>query len=147
MSVQYKPAEYHSITPHLTINGAAELMEFFKRVFDARERSRTLDKDGRIANAEMLIGDSIVMLAEATEKYPPMPSQYYLYVPDTDATYQRGLHAGATSVLEPADQFYGDRNAGFQDPSGNMWWLATHVEDVSPAEMQRRAEEWRASQA
>jgi len=147
MSVSYKPSDYHSITPHLTIKGASELMEFFKGVFDAHERSRTLDQDGRIANAEMLIGDSIMMLAEATEKYPPMPSQFYLYIPDIDATFQRGLQAGAVSIMAPADQFYGDRLAGFQDPSGNMWWLATHIEDVSPAEMQRRADEWRASQA
>ena len=145
MAVKPIPDGFHSVTPHITIKGAAHLMDFFKAAFGAQERNRTEDANGRIANAEMKIGDSIVMIAEATEKYPPMPSAYYLYVPDTDATYKSALKAGATSLMEPADQFYGDRNAGIQDPSGNQWWIATHVEDVSPQEMERRAQEWRDS--
>lgn len=145
MPVKPIPDGYHTVTPHLTIKGAAPLMDFFKQVFGAQERNRTLDAGGRIANAEMTIGDSIIMLAEANEKYPPMPSAYYLYVSDTDATYQRALKAGAISLMEPADQFYGDRSAGIQDPSGNQWWIATHIEDVTPEEMERRAQAWRAS--
>jgi uncharacterized glyoxalase superfamily protein PhnB len=80
------------------------------------------------------------MLGEATGQWKPRPSTLYLYVHDTDATYRRALEAGATSLMEPANQFYGDRNAGVQDPSGNFWWIATHVEDVSAEEMKRRAE-------
>lgn len=146
MPVKPIPDGFHTVTPHLTIRGADRLMEFFAHAFDAQERSRTRDANGRIANAEMMIGDSIVMLAEANDKYPPMPSAYYLYVPDTDATYRRALAAGATSLMEPADQFYGDRNAGIQDPSGNQWWIATHVEDVSAKEMERRTQQWQASE-
>lgn len=145
MSVKPIPDGFHSVTPHLTIKGASALMEFFKTAFDAAERSRTEDASGRIANAEMVIGDSIIMLADASEKYPPMPSAYYLYVPDTDATYKAALGAGATLLMEPADQFYGDRLAGVQDPAGNQWWIATHIEDVSPEEIKRRTEKWQAS--
>jgi PhnB protein len=145
MSIKPIPDGFHTVTPHITIKGASALMQFFRDAFNATERSRTQDAAGRIANAEMVIGDSIVMIADASEKYPPMPSAYYLYVPDTDATYHRAIKAGAISLMEPADQFYGDRNAGIQDPSGNQWWIATHVEDVSPEEMKRRTEEWQAT--
>jgi len=145
MAVKPIPDGFHTVTPHITIKGAARLMDFVKEAFGAQERSRAEDAKGRISNAEVMIGDSIVMVAEATEKYPPMPSAYYLYVPDTDATYQRALRAGGTSLMEPADQFYGDRNAGIQDPSGNQWWIATHIEDVSSEEMERRTQEWRDS--
>ncbi len=74
--------------------------------------------------------------------WQPMPGSIYLYVKDTDATYQRALKAGATSVMEPADQFYGDRNAGVKDPIGNMWWIATHIEDISPEEMKKREKDY-----
>ncbi len=146
MSVKPIPDGFHSITPEIRAQGADRLMEFFKQAFDAQERHRMLDAAGKIGNAEMKIGDSIIMLAEATEKYLPTPASYYLYVLDTDATYQRALAAGGASLMEPADQFYGDRNAGIQDPAGNQWWIATHIEDVSPEEMERRAEQWRVSQ-
>ena len=96
--------------------------------------------DGTLQHGEVKIGDSIVMLAEASGQWKPRPSTLYLYVNDTDATYRRAIEAGATSLMEPATQFYGDRSAGVQDPAGNFWWIATHVEDVSPEEMHRRAD-------
>ncbi len=90
-------------------------------------------------HAQVKIGDSFVMMGEPMGEFQPMPASIYLYVEDTDATYQRALEAGATSIMEPADQFYGDRNAGVKDPFGNLWWIGTHIEDVSPEEIEKRA--------
>jgi PhnB protein len=138
MSVKPIPDGYHTVTPYLAVSGADRLMAFLSQAFDAQERHRSTRPDGSIWHAEVRIGDSVVMLAEALDPWKPMPSTLYLYVPDTDATYRRALEAGATSLMEPADQFYGDRNAGVKDPTGNLWWIATHKEDVSPDEMARR---------
>jgi PhnB protein len=98
-------------------------------------------------HAELRIGDSVVMLADAAGDFKPLPCALYLYVPDADATYRRALEAGATSVMEPANQFYGDRNAGVKDPTGNQWWIGTHVEDVPPEEMARRRDAYAKQQA
>ncbi len=95
--------------------------------------------DGRVSHAEVRIGDSIVMMGEPTERTETQPAHLYVYVNDTDETYDRALKAGAVSLMEPKDQFYGDRNAGVKDAFGNVWWIATHVEDVPPEEMRRRA--------
>jgi PhnB protein len=92
-------------------------------------------------HAEVRIGDSILMMGEASEEFPPMPGSFYVYVEDTDAAYQRALDAGAETLMEPADQFYGDRNAGVWDSCGNSWWIATHIEDVPEEEIGRRARE------
>ena len=142
MSVKPIPDGYHNVTPYLVVNGVAKLIEFLKQVFDAKEIEHMQGPDGRIQHAEVRIGDSIIMFGEPlpTGEWKPMPSMLYVYVLDTDATYKRALQAGATSVMEPADQFYGDRNAGVKDASGNTWWIATHIEDVSRDEMMRRAE-------
>ena len=94
--------------------------------------------DGRVAHAEMKIGNSIVMMSDATTEFKPAESQLYVYVDNVDDTYKRALQAGATVVREPKDQFYGDRNASVKDPVGNIWGIATHVEEVSPDELQRR---------
>jgi uncharacterized glyoxalase superfamily protein PhnB len=134
------PEGYHAITPYLTVEGASRLIEFLEQAFQAETRFQMPDADGRIRHAELRIGDSMVMIAEAHGPWKAMPASLYLYVPDTDAFYRRAIEAGGTSILEPADQFYGDRNAGVKDPSGNIWYLATHVEDVSPEEMKRRHE-------
>ena len=91
-------------------------------------------------HALVQIGDSMVMMGEAMEGFPPMPGSIYLYVSDTNAVYRRAVEAGGESMMEPADQFYGDRNAGIKDPSGNRWWIATHVKDVEPEEIARRAQ-------
>jgi uncharacterized glyoxalase superfamily protein PhnB len=139
MAAKPIPDGYHSVTPYLAVEGAEKLVEFAKRAFDAEVHECMRRPDGTIHHAEIKIGDSIVMLADAFGPWKPRPSTLYLYVLDTDATYQRAIQAGATSMMEPADQFYGDRNAGVQDPSGNYWWIATHIEDVSPEELKRRA--------
>jgi uncharacterized glyoxalase superfamily protein PhnB len=140
MPVKPIPDGYHSVTPYLAVEGAARLIDFLKQTFDAQEVERMMSPDGNVRHAEVKIGDSIVMLGEASGQWKPMPSILYVYVNDTDATYHRALQAGATSTREPTDQFYGDRNAGVLDPCGNQWWIATHIEDISPEELRRRAE-------
>ena len=138
MPVNPKPEGYHTVTPYLIVQGAAEFIEFSKQAFGADERDRHPTPDGKIMHAEVKIGDSIIMLSDSTSEFEPTRSTIHLYVDDADATYQRALEAGGESLREPADQFYGDRSAGIKDRFGNQWWLATHVEDVSPEEMQRR---------
>lgn len=141
MAVRPIPEGYHSITPYLMVSGAAKLIEFLKTAFGAQEtHPPTTGPDGGIMHAEVRIGDSIVMMGEPMGKFPEMPGSLYLYVTDTDASYQSALKAGATSLMEPADQFYGDRSAGVKDPHGNVWWIGTHIEDVAPEELAKRAE-------
>ena len=140
MAVKPIPDGYHTVTPYLTVQGVPTLIEFLKQAFAAQEIERLTQPDGTIGHAEVRIGDSVVMMAEARDEHQPMPGAIYLYVNDTDAIYQRALQAGATSTMEPADQFYGDRSAGVRDPVGNQWWIATHKEDVPPEELKKRAE-------
>jgi PhnB protein len=147
MSVKPIPEGYHAITPYLVVEGAAKLIDFLKQAFDAQETFRMPMPDGSIMHAEIKIGDSMVMMGEASEKWKPMPCAIYLYVNDADAVYKRALKAGATSTMEPADQFYGDRHGGVKDPAGNTWWIATHKEDVSPEELKKRAEAFMKQQA
>lgn len=142
MAVKPIPDGYHNVTPYLVVPGVARLIDFLKNAFGAQEIERMTRPDGSVGHAEVRIGDSVVMMGEPAGEAPAMPATIYLYVEDTDAAYRRALEAGATSVMAPADQFYGDRNAGVKDPCGNQWWIATHVEDVPPEEMARRAEAW-----
>ena len=102
--------------------------------------------DGSIHHAEIKIGDSIVMMGEPAEPAKARPSTLYLYVPDVDAAYKAAL-AGGKSLMEPADEFYGDRSGGVEDPSGNQWYVATRIADVSPEEMQKRAKAAQQAQA
>jgi PhnB protein len=138
VAVKPIPDGYRTVTPYLVVQGAAALIEFLKQAFEAMEIRCTLHPEGSIMNAEVRIGDSVVMVSEARGEFKPMPSSIYLYVENTDATYKRALQAGGTSMMEPEDQFYGDRNAGVKDPTGNHWWIATHQEDVSSEEMEKR---------
>jgi PhnB protein len=118
MSSNVKPIPdgYHTVTPYLIVEGVAELIDFLKQAFDAVEKERLPGPDGKVGHAEVRIGDSVVMMGEAGGEWKPVPGAMYLYVNDTDATYKRALEAGATSLMEPADQFYGDRNARREGP-------------------------------
>ena len=140
MAVKPIPDGYHSVTPNLLVAGAAKLIEFTTRAFGATLRHRMENPDGTIMHAEVKIGDSIVMMGDARGQCQPMPTSLYLYVTDADAVYKRALEAGATSTMAPADQFWGDRTAAVRDPTGNVWMIGTHKEDVPPAEMKKRAE-------
>ncbi len=114
------PAGYHTVTPYLVVENIEAIITFLKDAFGAAETERVPGPDGATRHAEVRIGDSIVMMGAAQEGYPSMPGALYLYVEDTDATYGSALKAGATSIMEPADQFYGDRNAGVKDSQGNL---------------------------
>ncbi len=139
------PDGYHTVTPYLIVKGAAHAIEFYIQAFGAKEKFR-MEDGGRIGHAEVLIGDSTVMLAD---EHPEMgylgpegrsPVTLMIYTEDTDAMFARAVAAGATVEREPATQFYGDRNAGVVDPFGHRWYFSTHVEDVSEEEMTRRVE-------
>jgi len=139
--VQYIPKGFHTITPYLCIENATKTIEFLKKAFDVQECNVcSQTPNGQIMHAEIKIGDSWIMIGEAQPPtHAATPSKLYLYVPDTDKVYKQAMSAGGTSVREPEDMFYGDRNAAVKDPSGNEWWIATHIEDVSPEEVEKRA--------
>ena len=142
MAVNYIPRDYNTITPYLAVKDSRALVEFITSVFGATERHAMKDDSGTILHGEYQIGDSVVMVSQAREPWPETPAAMYVYVKDVDAIYRKALGAGAESLMEPADQFYGDRHGGVKDSNGNMWWIATHIEDVSPEEMERRTKEW-----
>jgi PhnB protein len=125
------PEGYHTATPYLTVQSATTLLEFVTAAFHAKERVRMERDDGSIAHAEVTIGDSVIMIGEASTEWPAMPGNVHLYVGDCDATYRRALEAGATSIREPVDEPYGDRMAGVRDSLGDQWWIATRIEDGS----------------
>ena len=140
MAVKPIPDGFHTVTPYLVVHGVDTLLDFLQRAFNAQQlHSPMMRPDGSIGHAEVKIGDSVIMMGEPMGDMQPMPGSIYLYVNDADAVYQRALQAGATSLMEPADQFYGDRSAGVKDAVGNQWWIATHKEDVPPDEMLKRA--------
>jgi uncharacterized glyoxalase superfamily protein PhnB len=141
MAVQPIPEGYHTVTPYIIAKDAEGLLAFLKAAFAAREHHMSRRPDGVIWHGDVIIGDSHVMFSQGNDRVPAMPASVYLYVPDTDATYHAALRAGGTSLMEPADQFYGDRNAGVKDSNGNGWWIGTHVEDVPAEELERRAAE------
>lgn len=140
MAVKPIPEGYHSVTPYLVVDGAEKLLDFLTAAFGAEETVRMDGPDGAIAHAEVRVGDSVVMLGNASGSTTgeAMPTTLYLYVDDADATYRRAVEAGAASIEEPNDAFYGDRRSAVRDPLGNHWFIATNVEDVSPDEMAKR---------
>jgi PhnB protein len=140
MATKSIPEGYHSITPSFCVDGAQKFISFIKEVFDAQERFKMEGPGGKIMHAELSIGDSTVMVGEAMPQWPAKSNSLYVYVDDVDATYERALKAGATSVRAPENAFYGDRNSSVQDSFGNLWGIATHIEDVPPEEMKKRAE-------
>ena len=147
MAVKPIPDGYHSVTPYLCTKGAARAIEFYKRAFSAVERMRITQPDGRVGHAELQIGDSIIMLAD---EFPEMdarspqslggsPVSIHLYVEDVDVVFKQAVAAGAEIKRPIADQFYGDRLGGIEDPFGHTWWISTHKEDLSSDEIAQRA--------
>ena len=136
----FKPEGCQQVVPYLIIKDPGKTVDFVKQVFGAKEAHISRDPQGRIMHASMQIGDSMLMMGAAMEQYPPQPAIIYLYVPDVDAAYQRAVKAGATSLREVTDQFYGDRSGGVQDANGTQWWIGTHIEEVSNEEIERRAQ-------
>lgn len=138
MATNYIPEGYTTITPYLIVEGAEKLIEFIENVFDGTIVMKMPDERGKIGHAEMKIGDSMLMIADAGEEWKPTQAMLHLYVEDTDAIYQKALDAGAIPVKEPADQFYGDRSSAVKDAFGNFWGISTHIEDISEEEIQKR---------
>jgi PhnB protein len=146
MAVPFKPPGYHSVTPYLALRDAKAAIDFYRRAFGADLVLKLDMPDGSIAHAEIRIGDSILMLAEENPdsgNRSPLscggsPVSMMIYVADVDAAFARALAAGATRVRPVEDQFYGDRSGTLADPYGYQWTLATHIEDVSTEEAQRR---------
>ena len=147
MAVKPIPEGYHTITPYLAIANASEAIEFYKRAFGAKERLRMSSPDGGVGHAELEIGDSLVMLSDPlpqstvrppTERGGPTAS-VFMYVENVDDVVKKAVDEGATIEMEVADQFWGDRFGVITDPFGHVWSIATHVEDVPPAEMAERS--------
>ena len=146
MSVKAIPDGYASVTPYLIINGAGAAIDFYKKVFSATERMRIPTQDGKVGHAEIEIGGSVIMLAdecpERGAKGPHAiggtPVSIHVYVANSDDVFAKAMAAGAKQLRPVENQFYGDRSGGFADPFGHSWYVSTHVEDVSPEELQRR---------
>jgi PhnB protein len=143
------PENYPRVTPYLIVDGAAAAIDFYTSVLGAVERGRLDGPDGKVGHAELEIGDSMIMLAD---EHPEMgaegprtvggtPVTVHVYVEDADAVFARALEGGATSLQDVEDKFYGDRSGSFEDPFGHRWSVASHVEDIPPEEMSKRAAE------
>lgn len=137
-TVQPIPEGYHTVTPSLTIQGAADAIEFYKRAFGAVERGRMPGPKGAIVHAEIKIGDSVIMLADATMN-PPTKATLHIYVEDVDAAWKKAVAAGAKVEMPLEDAFWGDRYGVLSDAWGNRWSMATHKEDLREEEMSKRA--------
>jgi PhnB protein len=127
MSDSYKPSNYTSVSPYLIVDGASRTIDFLVRVFGAVELRRFPDADGKLMHAEVRIDDTVLMLADGGEGWPPVPSYVHVYVPDVDATYRHALEVGATSVQEPVKKEDDDKRGGVKDAGGTTWWISTKV--------------------
>ena len=142
------PDGYRRVTPYLIVNGAADAIDFYRKIYGATEIMRMPGPGGKIGHAELKIGDSVIMLADENVEmghkgprtFGGSPISLLLYVEDVDRVVKNAVEAGAKLVRPVADQFYGDRTGGITDPFGHEWYLATHIEDVSPEEMKKRAD-------
>ena len=141
MAVNPIPNGYHTVTPYLVVRGAAKTIEFAKKAFGAETVGEAVKRpDGSIMHAQIKIGDSLIMISDASAQHQPTQSMLYIYVPNVDAVHQRAVAAGGTSMMEPMDMFYGDRSGGVKDPSGTQWFIGMHKEDVAPHDLKKRAE-------
>jgi PhnB protein len=144
------PADYAGITPYLSVKGAADAIEFYKKAFGAIEMMRLPNPDGTLGHAEIKIGNALVMLADEYPDYGNLSPKtlggssvrLHMYVEDVDTFFEKAVAAGAKVLIPLADQFYGDRSGRLEDPFGHVWLVSTHVEDVSPDEMERRMKEY-----
>jgi PhnB protein len=134
------PKGYHTVTPYLMVDDAAKFIDFMTRAFNAKAGEKMKTPDGKIGHAEVQIGDSHIMLSDSMSDHKALPAMLYFYLDDVDTFYRRAIDAGATSVKEPADQFYGDR-AGCVKMADITIWIATHIEDVPRDELERRSRE------
>ena len=147
MAVKPVPDGYHTVSPYIIVEDAAALLGFIAQAFGASDIRKTLGperEDGRrmIMNAEVRVGNSMMMLADARGGMQPQPVMLYVYVDDVDAVHAQALKAGGSEMMSPADMFYGDRHGAVIDPAGNTWFIASRVEEMSDDELQRRADDF-----
>lgn len=128
MSISHKPNNYSTVSPYLIVDGASGTIDFLKKVFGAVELRRFPDAEGKLMHAEVRIDDTVVMVADGCDGWPPVPSYVHVYVKDVNATYQRAIEAGATSVQEPVKKEDEDKRGGVKDAGGTTWWIATKLE-------------------
>jgi PhnB protein len=148
MPVKPIPDGYHSVTPYLIVKDAAGAIEFYKKAFGAKELMRLNGPDGKVGHAELKIGSSPIMIADeapqmgarSPQAFGGSPVSFYLYVPNVDALASQAVAAGAKVIRPVKDQFYGDRNGTFEDPFGHTWTIGTHMEDLTPEEINKRME-------
>ncbi len=144
MAVKPIPDEYSTITPYLYFDGAAKAIDWYKQAFGAEERGRIPGPNGAIGHAEIGIGDSVIMMADMPDQSPAklgrVTASFVLYVEDVDSAFKKAVGAGAKELQPVEDKFYGDRMGTLADPFGHQWSLGTHIEDVSPEEMQKRSQ-------
>ncbi len=136
--ISYIPEGFHTVTPYFIVADADAFLSFLKDGLGAEEMSLFRGPDGRVMHAQARLGDSMLEFGEAGAQWPAMRLSLHVYVPDTDAAFGRAVAAGAKSLRDPRTEFYGERSAGIEDPAGNVWWLATRVENVSEEEIARR---------
>ena len=148
MAVNPIPKGYHSVTPNLMVQGADKAIDFYKKAFNAEEKMRFAGPDGSIIHAELVIGDTLIVLGEE------MPDQggksphtaggtsvgFFVYGPDVDTAWKRAIDAGAKSIVPLTDQFWGDRSGNVEDPFGHRWWISQRMEELTPDEMKTRGE-------
>jgi len=148
MNAKPIPDGHHTVTPYLALKNGVKAVEFYKKAFGATELSKLITPDGRLGHAEIQLGDSIIMMSDefpefggkAPDTLGGTPVNIHLYVEDVDSFFKKAVAAGAKERKAVKDQFYGDRSGQLEDPFGHLWWVATHKEDVSPEEMQRRVQ-------
>jgi len=146
MAVKPVPEGYHTLTPYLAVDDASEAIDYYKKAFGAEERVRMNGPDGKVGHAELAVGDSLIMLSDPFPQASTRPphelggtsASVFMYVEDVDAVVKKAVDAGASVTMAVEDQFWGDRFGTITDPFGHVWSIATHVEDLSPQEIEER---------
>lgn len=141
MRVNPIPEGYGNVIPFLICSGAEDVIKFAQEAFGAKLSDISKSESGNVRHATIHIRDSAIMLSEGSAEYPAVPSMLYIYFDDVDEVYKKALAAGGVSLREPTNEFYGDRSCGVKDPSGNQWWIASHVEDLTGEEIAKRQSE------
>lgn len=140
--VKYQPEGMRTVSPYLMVEHVVRLIEFIEKVFNGKLKYKLDRPDGTIMHAEMLVGDSVIMAGEPMEQYGTFPASMYIYVPNCDVIYEKAIQNGAVSIMVPTDMKHaGERYGGVKDPFGNIWWIATHIEDLTPEEQAKRIQE------
>jgi len=144
--VKYQPEGMRTVSPYLMVDHVAQLIEFAETVFNGKLKSKLDRPDGTIMHAEIAVGDSVIMAGEPMDQYGSFPASMYIYVQDCDAIYEKAIQNGAVSIMVPTDMKHaGERYGGVKDPFGNIWWIATHIEDLTPEEQEKRIQEMKSN--